>query len=243
MPITAERCCDLLADALQRYPQDVWAPESVEWFADALAIVEAYGGAPDIPLRMLMPSIADTMSANTNILAAQRREKDCMQFRLAVLTLHRRLQLETRAFTTAHIPQGNRFDYFEEIRGKLVVAQADILFCDPYISADFVPQYLPIIPQGVRVRLLSTERFAGELEVSCRAYRDQHGWSPDVRVAPNRSIHDRHLVVDQREVWQSGASFKDGPRNAGTTINQIVDTATVLIAALEQVWGNSRSVP
>jgi hypothetical protein len=56
------------------------------------------------------------------------------------------------------------------------------------------------------------------------------------------SLHDRHLVIDGRDVYQSGASFKDGAKNAATSINQIVDVATEMIIEHESRWSKAQVV-
>jgi uncharacterized protein YjiS (DUF1127 family) len=99
-----------------------------------------------------------------------------------------------------------------------------VLFIDPYIDATFVTRYLPQVPQAVGVRLLTAERQAAALRQSLNLYQQQHGTVAELRVVPDRSLHDRHLIIDRRDVYQSGASFKDGARNAPTSINQIVST-------------------
>ncbi|UNK57166.1 hypothetical protein MNQ95_13670 [Pseudoxanthomonas daejeonensis] len=150
------------------------------------------------------------------------------------------LQLATNTFTTRQLGAGAVHDYFEEVRQLLAGASRDVLFIDPYIDATFVTRYLPQIPQGVGVRLLTAERQVAALRQSLNLFQAQHGTAVELRALPDRSMHDRHLVVDARDVYQSGASFKDGARNAPTSINQIVDVAADLIRAHEANWSGAR---
>lgn len=164
-----------------------------------------------------------TLNAQTEFVARAR----------SVLT---QLQLATNTFTTRQIGAGAVHDYFEEVRQLVAGSTQDVLFIDPYIDASFVTRYLPQIPQGVTVRLLTAERQAIALRQSLNLFQQQHGTTAELRVVPDRSLHDRHLVIDGRDVYQSGASFKDGARNAPTSINQIVDVAADIIRAHETNW-------
>jgi hypothetical protein len=164
------------------------------------------------------------------------------EFAARARSLLTQLQLATNTFTTRQLGAGSVHDYFEEIRQLVAGATRDVLFIDPYIDATFVTRYVPQIPQGVTVRLLTAERQANALRQALNLFQQQHGAVVELRVVPDRSLHDRHLTIDSRDVYQSGASFKDGARNAPTYINQIVDVAADLIRAHEENWASARVV-
>ena len=156
--------------------------------------------------------------------------------------IYTQLQLSTNSFITKQVNQGEVHTYFDEVRLLMAGATQDALFIDPYINPEFVTRYLPQMPAGVRVRLLTAEMQATALHEALKLYRQEHRRDVELRVMNDKALHDRHLVIDSREVYQSGASFKDGGKNAPTSINQIVDLASEMIAAHEKRWASARVV-
>jgi hypothetical protein len=110
------------------------------------------------------------------------------------------------------------------------------------MNAEFVRRYMPQIPRTAAIRLLTSERFADQMSDALQLFAREYGVRAELRVLPEKTIHDRHLVIDSDAVYQSGASFKDGARNAPTSINQIVDIAREMIAAHEARWASARDV-
>ncbi|MFL9582234.1 hypothetical protein [Stenotrophomonas sp. AB1(2024)] len=243
MTIPADQCAALLRDALSNRPTDPWSDESLSWFADVAGIVNAYSKIEGVRFGALLgqatASASGIMSPTSSMLTLNAQRQFVTQTR-SLLT---QLQLATNTFITRQLGVGAVHDYFEEIRQLLAGATRDVLFIDPYIDATFVTRYLPQIPQGVTARLLTAERQAAALHQSLNLFQAQHGTAVELRAMPDRSLHDRHLVIDTRDVFQSGASFKDGARNAPTSINQIVDVAADLIRAHEAHWACARQVP
>jgi len=62
----------------------------------------------------------------------------------------------------------------------------------------------------------------------------QHGQPVSVRTATE--LHDRYLLIDHNRCFSSGASFKDGAKNAGTTIIQMVDIFDSVRTVYENLW-------
>jgi hypothetical protein len=242
MAIPPEQCAALLRDALSNRPADPWSDESLNWFADVAGIVNAYSKVEGVAFAALLGQAtapgSGLMSPTSKVLTLNAQRQFVAQTR-SLLT---QLQLATNAFTTRQLGAGAVHDYFEEVRQLLAGATRDALFIDPYIDGTFVTRYLPQVPSGVNVRLLTAERQATALRQSLNLYQAQHGTAAELRVVPDRSLHDRHLVIDARDVYQSGASFKDGARNSPTSINQIVDVASELIRAHETNWTGARTV-
>ncbi|MBF6025402.1 hypothetical protein [Lysobacter niastensis] len=234
MGIPADQCVALLRDALSNRPTDPWSDEAAAWFAEVAGIINAHDGVLGMPFQMLIPRVTNRHSGGPT--AANLTLNAQTEFVTRAKSALTQLQLVTNTFTTRQLGAGAVHDYFEEVRQLIAGATREVLFIDPYIDTTFVTRYLPQIPSGIRVRLLTAERQAAALRESLNLYQQQHGTAVELRVMPDRSLHDRHLVVDARDVYQSGASFKDGARNAATSINQIVDVAADLIRAHDANW-------
>ncbi len=242
MPMTAEQCVAFLRDALTRRPVDTYSDDALEWYADVTGAVSAYDALAAVQLRALLHRVSDITAGVSGPVMANRRQAACSEFVVEARSIYTQLRLTTNSFSTAQVAAGAVYDYFEEIRQLIAAAAGDVLFIDPYIDATFVTRYLPQTPQGVTVRLLTAERQAAALRQALNMFQQQHGTAVELRVVPNPSLHDRHLVIDRRDAYQSGASFKDGARNAPTSINQIADVAADLIRAHEANWAAARVV-
>ena len=131
------------------------------------------------------------------------------------------------------ITTGSVFDYFDEIRKIVELAKSDVLFVDPYLDADFVSRYLPVVTQGATIRLLAREKMAS-LIPAATLYQQQSGSKVEVRSASN--FHDRYLFVDKAMCYQSGSSFKDGAKKAPTTLTQIKDAFQAVLVTYEGLW-------
>jgi len=146
------------------------------------------------------------------------------------------LMMKTRGPLNLAVPSSMVFDYFDEIRKVIEIAKSDILFVDPYLDADFVSRYLPHITQGVRIRLLAREKIQTLLPAA-KLFVDQNKAKLEIRSASN--FHDRYVFIDERDCYQSGASFKDGAKKAPTTINQITDAFAAVFQTYQDIWGGA----
>jgi hypothetical protein len=45
----------------------------------------------------------------------------------------------------------------------------------------------------------------------------------EIEVRTTVSLHDRYIIIDRANCYQSGASFKDGAKSSSTVISQITD--------------------
>ena len=156
------------------------------------------------------------------------------------ITLHQArndLRMSTFGPTNIAIKQGGVFDYFDEIRKVIEVATSDVLFVDPYLDAEFVSNYLGHVSGGVGIRLLTCKRLE-TLVPAVRMFSKQSGLNIEVR--SNENTHDRFVFIDHNCCYQSGASFKDGAKNAPTTLTQITDAFDAMHQTYEALWNQSK---
>jgi hypothetical protein len=145
------------------------------------------------------------------------------------------IRLKSIGPSTTLIPKGETYTYFEEIRKIIKESSKEMFFIDAYIDADFVKNYFPHIKDGIIIKILtSTKGKLNALKSATDMYSQQHGSKVEIRT--NDDIHDRWMIIDQSECYQSGASIKDGGKNAATTITQVVDIASVTIGHYNAVW-------
>ncbi|TAK81348.1 MAG: hypothetical protein EPO20_24925 [Betaproteobacteria bacterium] len=141
-----------------------------------------------------------------------------------------RMRLEQESVVAA---PGMVHEYFDGVRKIIESATGDILFVDPYLDAEFVGRYLPYAKGGVRIRLLTKHKLKSLLP-AVEMLANQNGLSIEVR--SKDQLHDRYVFVDGKVCFQSGASFKDGAKAAGTAVIPITDAADALRQIYEGHW-------
>ena len=144
------------------------------------------------------------------------------------------LRMRTLGPVSVAISQGRIFDYFDEVRKIIELATQDLFVVDPYLDAQFVSRYLPHVRQGVPVRLLTSKATLNNLLSAVDLFVTQNGVKVSVRCA--KEMHDRYVFVDRRNCYQSGASLKDGGRQAPTTLTQITDAFDPVYKMYESLW-------
>ena len=164
-------------------------------------------------------------------------------YRGLVVLLHEAqhaLRMSTTGPLTVAVGANKPFQYFDEIRQLVSAARTEVFFVDPYLDAEFVSRYLPLVAQGVGVRLLAREKLPTLLP-AIDLYRKETKATVEVRSAPG--FHDRYLFVDQTDCYHSGASFKDGAKAAPTTLTQVADAFAALLSTYEALWSNGKMHP
>jgi hypothetical protein len=132
------------------------------------------------------------------------------------------------------VPQGQVFDYFDELRKVIEPARSEVFFVDPYLDAEFVSRYLPHVAAGTTVRLLSGHKKLATLLPAVNSFAQQSGLV--IQVRSSADIHDRYLFVDRNICYVSGASFKDGAKKAPAMLTQIIDAFQSTWATYEDLW-------
>jgi hypothetical protein len=136
------------------------------------------------------------------------------------------------------VAEGQMFDYFDEVRKAIETASGEIYFVDPYLDAEFVSRYLPLAASGVAVRLLGQPKKMTTLLPAVELFAKQSGTM--VAVRSSEKLHDRFLFVDRTSCYLSGASFKDGARNAPATWTQIGDAFPAMWETYERFWKDGK---
>ena len=149
------------------------------------------------------------------------------------------LMVEVGEPTNIVVDKTETFRYFDELRQKIELAKSEILFVDPYLDDTFVSRYLPYVSSNVRVLLLTSKKIE-KLVPAAQAYKEQHG--TNIQIRTDNGIHDRWIFIDRSEAYQSGASFKDGAKNAPTTLTQLLDAFDAVFAKYDEIWNQATVV-
>lgn len=205
-----------------------YTDENFSWLGRVSAVINQMGVAREPSFYLTMDKVNDA-----NVLRSSTGYREIM---IALNRARHELKMKTVGPTNVAIPQGAVFDYFDEIRKAIEAATQEVFFIDPYLEADFVSRYFPHIHAGVPVRLLTTNKKLSVLLPAIDMFAKQSGLSVAVRSAVG--LHDRYAFIDKATCYQSGASFKDGGRNAPTTLTQITDAFDAMWNTYETIWNS-----
>ena len=89
----------------------------------------------------------------------------------------------------------------------------------------------------MKTRLLAREKLSTLLPAVELFARQQKA---NIEVRSAAGFHDRYVVIDRRECYHSGASFKDGAKTAPTTMTQITDAFQAVLATYEKMWDRAK---
>ena len=105
---------------------------------------------------------------------------------------------------------------------------------DNYLGSSLL-EMIEAIPSKPAARLL-TFRPSADFKAAVTAFKKQYGQSVEVRLH-RREVHDRAIVVDDRDFFALGASIKD-LGNQLSLLNKVEDPANVarLRAEFQTIW-------
>jgi hypothetical protein len=228
---TQERLLAELEDLLRTMPAKEklgqTTDENLAWLGRAAAIIEQW----NMPKTLLFNLALDKFHDQVMPL------RSGLGFREIMTLLHQArsdLRMRTVGPTNIALPQGGVFDYFDEVRKTVELADSEVFFVDPYLDAEFVSRYLPHVRTGVTIRLLTSDKKLSTLLPAVDLFIKQNGRAVSVRSA--NGLHDRYVFIDKGSCYQSGASFKDGAKLAPTTLTQITDAFSPVWDTYERLW-------
>ena len=149
--ITQEQLLAELEDLLRNMPNVATirhdTDENFSWLGRAAAIIEQWKEPKGVEFREHLTKFHDIM--------ARPSHEGFRQMRVLLHQARNDLRMRTIGPTNIAISQGQVFDYFDEIRQTLELANEEVLFVDPYLDAEFISRYLPHARAGVAIRLLT----------------------------------------------------------------------------------------
>lgn len=211
---------------------DLQDPAVQMWLGRAYAAVEATNaGADTVSFKVAADNLGSVIrSMNAKTLQA---------------VLHRALaRIEHQmpvSNDNAFIAPGDVWSAFVQISDVFDRAEADVFVVDPFMDDGVLRDYAVRLPDGVSLRLLTTDRYpqySARLAPAAQKWNATHTQRPvEVRIAPYGSIHDRIISIDRQAVWIVTQSLKDLGAKAPATVTRFVDELTPeKLAAYEGIW-------
>jgi hypothetical protein len=140
------------------------------------------------------------------------------------------------------IAAGHTLDAFAAVGNVLKTAKSDILMVDAYADEKVLIDYAVLAPENVTIRLLAEAHYKHSLKPAAKHWVQQFGTCRplQVRIAPNKKLHDREIFIDGDKAWNVGQSFKDLATRSLTGFSlQEGELGARKIAAYQELWDAS----
>jgi hypothetical protein len=138
------------------------------------------------------------------------------------------------------IATGEDFAAFSAIREITSTAKSGVFFVDPYADATLLTKFVIACPEGINIRILADGNcYKPDLVSATNAWLTQYGSNRplQVRISPNRSLHDRAIFIDGEKAWAVSQSFKDiASRSPAVITEPFGDLRVQKINAYEEFW-------
>ena len=204
------------------------------WSRDSLALTQGVRAAPHQDLSTL-PIYADAIESGLDQLEKATRIAASHVARLTPI-----------ASDGAFIGAGNVLDAFAAIGSVLESAKTDVLIVDPYMDEKALTEFAHLVPAGISIRLLAdAQNHKPTLAPAAKRWVAQYGRARplEVRLSPARSLHDRLVVVDGKEVWVLTQSLNAFAARAPASIVRVdAETGGLKIAAYQGLWQGAQSI-
>lgn len=205
------------------------------WLGKAYALIKQVGNGADPPL---FSSASDNLSGilretNANTIAS-------ILFRNLAIAESNAPATVTGSF----IPVGHQFDTYAAIGKIFSMAKNTIFIVDPYLDEQFLSKFALSTPEGVTLKLLFSNKEDTKLKLkpAIAAWKNQYkNLRPiEARTAPAKTLHDRAIIIDQKDAWSLTQSFAAFASRSPATITKIEgDIADMKIAAFSEIWDSS----
>ncbi len=210
-------------------------PAGQRWLGRATAMLEETGSTIDA---ITFKTTVQGLSSNP-----YQAGHDTAVQRMTAILYHALAVAELRAPTIAQngfIPVGEPFTALTAVAGVMAEATDSILLVDPYADGNLLTEYAVQAAEQITIRVLtdSYSRKPG-LAAASGAWVQQYGERRplDVRMTPERSLHDRLIIVDGLAVWSLGQSFNAlGARSPTALVRVNEETAQLKVQAYDLLW-------
>ena len=131
-------------------------------------------------------------------------------------------------------PRGTQYEAFKAVTNILRTATKEMLVVDNYLGNSILDM-IEAIPSKPAVRLL-TFKPPSDFKIAVAAFKKQYSQSIEVRLH-QKEVHDRALVIDDRDFFALGASIKDLGEKL-SLMNKVEDPANVerLRTEFQTIW-------
>lgn len=238
--LTPVQILALLREAIESAPpmDASTAPDEklMRWFAKTAALIDQADPVIAFNFRQAQKS--------KGLLAFSRR--DILQ---SLHDAYYKIELEIPAEQSgAFIPAGDAWNGYAALV-RVIQSNCDkILIIDPYIVSSIFMELIPHATAKHSVRLLTAkhrERHPALL-ASLQKWQETHTTTPnfiEARYADSTDLHDRLIIVDDKEVWLISQSIKDiAKKSAASVTKSESQIAEWKVKHYEALWKKSTPI-
>ena len=144
------------------------------------------------------------------------------------------------------IPAKSPFDALVAVGKVFQEAKSELFIVDPYADQKLITDFLNSAKESILLKLMSDKASCkSSLKPAAVRWVAQYGSKRplEIRLASEKSLHDRLIIVDLKVVWTIGQSFNALADRAPTSIVRVdAETAALKIQAYSTIWGNSETM-
>lgn len=203
------------------------------WLSRAETLVEASGSVPDLlNFRVARGKLGTYHHSMSEIMGP-------------LLNAFERVELYAPASGQGRfIPPGETWNGYAALVKVIQPPCTDLLIVDPYLDGGAFVDLMPQTNASSLVRCLTIKGSYHEslMSASRKWQSDPIGVTHpvEVRYGPTRSLHDRMIIVDMREVWLVSQSLKDiAARSPATLIKADPELAGLKSVHYDELWNAS----
>jgi len=141
------------------------------------------------------------------------------------------------------IPIGKSFDSFNVLLKIFEKANTKILIVDPYLDAKVFSEYCVLAHEHIKIELLTDKQtIKPNFEPAFLNWKKQYLSSRpvEVRYSKPRTLHDRSIIVDERNAWILTQSLNSLAHRSPATISKLSEEiAKEKIDAYLNIWDSS----
>jgi hypothetical protein len=217
--------------------------EIVQWMTKADVLVEAIeNDSEDVALTNAIYVIEEGFTDGK----VDEIDRGLVQIRTVLTRCLYRIELtEDVAGAGEFLASGNELDAFAAVARLLRRATVDLLIVDPYLDETFLTDFMVGAHHETQVRLLcSNKNIDLAVKPALRRWTIQY---PDrkieLRYCDGRTLHDRLVIVDDREVWLLSQSFNGIAKRAHAYIVQAdAELSQLKRDAYQKLWSQGNSI-
>jgi hypothetical protein len=207
------------------------------WLGRAAAMVEAGGTTSD--------SVAFGMAMDA-VIGESNSFKHGQAVSMVISIIFRTFaRVEAKAppnLQGSYIPAGNAFDALAAIGRVFGTARSELLIVDPYSDEKLLREFAPLATEKVRLKVLTDSSYVKpSFKPAVDRWLQQYQDRPlEARLTPARQLHDRLIIVDDKEVWIVTQSFKDLAERAPASVTRFESEAADLkLSSYRAMWASA----
>jgi hypothetical protein len=208
--------------------------DDLRWLGKAETLIEAAGSTNDLLEFRLARKFLHTMQHSRNDLLVPLHN-----------TFYRAELLAPPSSRGAFIPSGETWNGYAAIVRLIQQPSSDLIIVDPYLNADLFLEFAPHGQHGQKIRCLANKRkenHSGLVAAALRWEKDHPNGDHqvEVRYAPQKSLHDRLIIIDGAEAWLVSQSFKDIAKKSPASVAKAdTDLAKLKAEHYNHLWDES----